>query len=63
MTNKQKENEEQIFLREPSERRTALYELMRKKYPKGKKEKQLEFSLTISDERIADYTDMFTVNK
>jgi hypothetical protein len=63
MTNKQKENEEQVFLREPSEERTALYELMRTRYPNGNKEKQLEFSLEISDERISDYTDMFTVNK
>jgi hypothetical protein len=63
MTNKQKENEEQVFLREPSEERTALYELMRVRYPNGNKEKQLEFSLEISDERISDYTDMFTVNK
>ena len=58
-----KENEEQVFLREPSERRTALYELMRKKYPNGQKEKQLEFSLEIADERISDYASMFTANK
>jgi hypothetical protein len=58
-----KENGEQVFLREPSEERTALYELMRVRYPNGSKEKQLEFSLEISDERISDYTDMFTANK
>ena len=61
MNNKQ--NEEQVFLREPSKERTALYELMRTRYPNGNKEKQLEFSLEISDERISDYADMFTVNK
>jgi len=61
MNNKQ--NEEQVFLREPSKERTELYELMRTRYPNGNKEKQLEFSLEISDERISDYADMFTVNK
>jgi hypothetical protein len=61
MNNKQ--NKEQVFLREPSEERTALYELMRTRYPNGNKEKQLEFSLEISDERISDYASMFTVNK
>lgn len=59
----QKEIGEQKFLRESSEERMTLYELMRIRYPNGKKEKQLEFSLEISDERISDYTDMFTVNK
>jgi len=63
MTNKQKENKEQVFLRESSDERTALYELMRMRYPNGNKEKQLEFSLEIADERISDYADMFTVNK
>jgi hypothetical protein len=63
MTTKQKEKETRVFLREPSEERMALYELMRIRYPKGKKEKQLEFSLGISDERISDYTDILTVNK
>lgn len=61
MNNKQ--NEEQVFLRESSDERTALYELMRMRYPNGNKEKQLEFSLEIADERISDYADMFTVNK
>jgi hypothetical protein len=61
MNNKQ--NEEQVFLRESSDERTALYELMRKRYPNGDKEKQLIFSLEIADERISDYADMFTVNK
>jgi hypothetical protein len=61
MNNKQ--NEEQVFLRESSDERTALYELMRKRYPNGDKEKQLVFSLEIADERISDYADMFTVNK
>tara|TARA_R110000868_G_scaffold386366_2_gene654637 strand:- start:362 stop:553 length:192 start_codon:yes stop_codon:yes gene_type:complete len=63
MANKQKENKEQVFLRESSDERTALYELMRKRYPKGDKEKQLEFSLEIADERISDYASMFTANK
>jgi hypothetical protein len=63
MTNKQKENEERRFLREPSEERTVLYELMRKRYPNGDKEKQLVFSLEIADERVSDYADMFTVTK
>jgi len=63
MGNKQKQNEEQRFLREPSDERTALYELMRTRYPNGDKEKQLIFSLEIADERISDYADMFTVNK
>ena len=63
MDNKQKQNSEQRFLREPSEERTALYELMRMRYPNGNKEKQLEFSLEISNERISDYASMFTVNK
>ena len=63
MSNKQKENKEQVFLRESSDERTALYELMRKRYPNGDKEKQLEFSLEIADERISDYASMFTVNK
>jgi len=55
--------EEVRFLREPSEERTALYELMRKRYPNGDKEKQLVFSLEIADERIADYANMFTATK
>jgi hypothetical protein len=63
MTNKQKENEERRFLREPSDERTALYELMRTRYPNGGKEKQLVFSLEIADERVSDYADMFTVTK
>jgi hypothetical protein len=58
-----KENEEQRFLREPSKERTELYELMRIKYPNGNQGKQLEFSLEISEERILDYTNMFTINK
>jgi hypothetical protein len=58
-----KEEEEVRFLREPSEERTALYELMRKRYPNGDKEKQLVFSLEIADERIADYANMFTATK
>jgi len=36
---------------------------MRTRYPNGDKEKQLEFSLEIADERISDYASMFTVNK
>lgn len=63
MTAKQKEKGEQKFLREPTEERTELYELMRMRYPNGNQERQLEFSLEISDERISDYADMFTVNK
>jgi hypothetical protein len=63
MTSKQKEKAEQKFLREPTKERTALYELMRTRYPNGDKEKQLEFSLEIADERISDYASMFTVNK
>lgn len=63
MVDTQKENEEQVFLREPSKERTELYEMMREKYPKGNQKKQLEFSMEISDERISDYIDMFSITK
>jgi hypothetical protein len=59
----QKEIEEQKFLREPTEDRIALYELMRKKYPKGKEKMQLKLVMEISDDRISDYADMFNATK
>ena len=59
----QKEIEEQKFLREPTEDRIALYELMRKKYPKGKEEMQLKLVMEISDDRISHYADMFNATK
>ena len=59
----QKEIEEQGFLREPTEDRIALYELMRKKYPKGKEEMQLKLVMEISDDRISHYADMFNATK
>ena len=59
----QKEIEEQKFLREPAEDRIALYELMRKKYPKGKEEMQLKLVMEISDDRIPHYADMFNATK
>jgi hypothetical protein len=63
MLNIQEEIEKGGFLREPTEERIALYELMRKKYPKGKAEMQLKLAMEINDERIADYADMFTGDK
>ena len=63
MLDTEKEKSEVRFLREPSEERTALYELMRTRYTNGDKEKQLIFSLEIADERISDYTNMFTTTK
>jgi hypothetical protein len=63
MLNIQEEIEKQGFLREPTEDRIALYELMRKKYPKGKKEMQLKLAMEISDERIPNYVDLFNATK
>ena len=51
----QEEIKKQGFLREPTEERLRLYELMRKKHPKGKESMQLKFSMEISDERIPVY--------
>jgi hypothetical protein len=59
----QEKIEKQGFLREPTEDRIALYELMRKKYPKGKKEMQLRLAMEISDDRIANYVDIFNSTK
>ena len=40
-------------------RREVLYELMRKKFPGGNKEMQLQFSETLQEERIDVYIKMF----
>ncbi len=54
-----KEISEMEFHREPTEERMELYELMRKKYPKGKEKMQLRLIMEIPDERIKVYRDIF----
>jgi hypothetical protein len=39
--------------------RLELYNLFRKKHPKGKKESQVQMCLQIADERIKVYKDIF----
>ena len=63
MENIKKELEEGVFLREITDERIALYNLMRKKFPKGKKEMQLRMSMEISDDRIDVYMKTFSEYK
>jgi hypothetical protein len=42
--------------------RLELYNLFRKKHPKGKKEMQIQMCLQIADERIKVYKEIFNVN-
>ena len=45
--------------RKLEEDRLELYELFRKKHPKGKKEMQMQMCLQIADERIKVYKEIF----
>jgi hypothetical protein len=47
----------------PTVERRELYNLMRTKFPKGVKEKQFEFSMTITPDKIDYYIDLFTQHK
>ena len=40
--------------------RLELFELFRKKYPKGKEESQMNMCLQVADERISVYKEIFT---
>jgi|688.fasta_scaffold00022_53 hypothetical protein len=42
--------------------RLELYNLLRKKYPKDKKEKQMELCLQLNDNRIEVYKELFSSN-
>jgi hypothetical protein len=59
----EKEIEKGEFLREATEERISLYNLMRKRFPKGKEKAQLKLCMEISDERIPVYVDMFSENQ
>lgn len=56
----EKELKEQEFMREPTEERIEVFELMRKRYPKGNPKTQLKMLMEISDDRIPVYRDIFT---
>jgi hypothetical protein len=47
----------------PTAERRELYNLMRIKFPKGVKEKQFEFSMTIGQDKIDYYIDLFNQYK
>jgi len=56
---KNKQVDKTAALREPTEARRELYEVMRAKFPGGKKESQMKMSLELSDDRVPYYIDLF----
>lgn len=47
----------------PTIERRELFNLMRIKFPKGIKEKQFKFSMTIHPDKVDYYIDLFTQHK
>jgi hypothetical protein len=47
----------------PTVERRELFNLMRTKFPKGIKEKQFHFSMTVRPEKVDYYIDLFTQHK
>ena len=60
MAKAKNDTRESIVLREPTEERIELYDLMRKKFPKGKEKSQLKLCMEIADDRVQFYMDMFS---